>query len=415
MVQYEPEYSPQAWKDFRKHKRRREFWLTRFFLKYRYWFSGIIITGILIVIFRGFSPSIPVEETNVIPQDSGSVYDPESEKTEGVPVPERPVILSHVNSRADTAAGKENISFNYLPIRINDSLPANYDNRIQIKNKIKGIPDSIEIVPARSDFLREKGLGNQSDNSQLIPLQLKSVKVPDLTSHISDRTGKSKLQLPELSSLTTQYNNYKKFTGPNKFALFYSTEVHHSDSIKTFGISQGFGIVIEGPIRSFISISAGLSYQSVNFNKTIFSGQVEDSIPPWTSLVDSIVILSGSYKYLELPVSFNLRFLKSARSQVWLGTGISLMSFSKQKYTYETIVKYRSKNEADIFSNAQGNVHQMASLNFGLLYRFKFTDRIFLNSAIQYKLHLSALGSNSMKLNRLNLQVGLGYRFGRYD
>lgn len=60
------------------------------------------------------------------------------------------------------------------------------------------------------------------------------------------------------------------------------------------------------------------------------------------------------------------------------------------------------------------NIHPLASLNFSLLYRYIFNDRYFLHGSIQYKHHLVPLGYNSMKLNRLNLQIGLIYRF-RYE
>jgi hypothetical protein len=145
-------------------------------------------------------------------------------------------------------------------------------------------------------------------------------------------------------------------------------------------------------------------------------------VPPLIEPIDSIVVKSVSYKYLELPLFINLKLLKSTRSQVWLGTGISAMAFLGQNYETEVIFSDTSKMTSDdvikkveIFANAWENMHPLASLNFSLLYRFQFTDRLFLNSAIQYKLHLVPLGCNSMKLNRFNLQIGLGYRFGRDD
>lgn len=414
MAQYEPEYPPQAWEDFRKYKHRHEFWLIRFFFKYRYWFTGIIITGILIILFRVFYPSFQREEAVVIPQDSESISYPESSRSNKVFDPERPVHLNHDDLKTNKTADKESLSFNYLSLSINDSLPAIYDNKTQIEKRIQGIPDSIGIASTRIDLMRLRGLSNQFENSLLLPSEIKALEVPDLSSHISDRKSKFKLQLPEISALTPQSNNYKRFIGPNKITMFYSQENHYSDSLKRIGISHGFGMIIEGPIRSFISISAGLSYQSLNFNKTLFSGQVPDSIPPWVILIDSIVTMSGNSKYLELPVYVNIKFLKRARSQFWFGTGISLMAFLRQNYIYETIVG--EKNEkVDISADSWENIHPLASLNFNMLYRFQFSDRLFLNSSVQYKLHLEPLGYNSMKLNRLNLQVGLGYRFGRYD
>ncbi len=76
--------------------------------------------------------------------------------------------------------------------------------------------------------------------------------------------------------MLTKEESYDKFVGPNKLAFFYSPEIHYSDSLKTLGVSQGIGISFEGPIRSSVSISAGLSYQAINFHKTIFS----EKVPP---------------------------------------------------------------------------------------------------------------------------------------
>jgi hypothetical protein len=422
MEQYEPEYSPQAWKGFQKYIHKRESWLKNFFRQYPYWFDGIIITIILSAVFNVSSQPVPENKaTVVIPHGSDSVNYPESEKTKEVTILEKPVPFSHIDSKEGTTSGEESVFLNYLPVHINDSLPTNYINKNQIENKIQGKPDSTEKIPDGSDLFRVEGFSNQFNNKLLIPLQLKIIEIPSLTSHTSDRLRKLKLKLPDLNLLTAGSKKYNKFIGPNKFALFYSPEIHHTDSLKTLGISHGFGIIVEGPIRSFISISAGLSYQSMNFNKTISSGQVLRDLPPLYRPIDSIFIRSCSYKYLELPVSINLKLLKSTRSQVWLGTGISVMAFLKQNYESDVIYRDTCKGTQDFIkkvefsANAWKNIHPLASVNFSLQYRFEFTNRLFLHSSIQYKLHLVPLGCNSMKLNRINLQIGLGYRFGRDD
>ncbi len=294
----------------------------------------------------------------------------------------------------------------------------------------------LKKVPAGSDLFRAEDFGNQFNNTQLIPLEIKTVEILTLTSHTSDRTREFKLQLPVLNSLTTESKKYNKFIGPNKLSLFYSPEINYCcNSIKTSGISHGFGIIFEGPVRSFISISAGLSYQSVNFNNTIFLIQFPLYMSPpidhfYISQnninIDTIAIVrSGSYKYIELPVSINLKFLEGTRSQVWLGTGISSIAFLRQNFISEVAVDFIIRDTAtvirvlnekvDFSANAWKNIHPLASLNFSFFYRFQLSDRLFLNSTIRYKLYLEPLGYHSMKLNRLNLQIGLGYRFGRED
>jgi hypothetical protein len=179
----------------------------------------------------------------------------------------------------------------------------------------------------------------------------------------------------------------------------------HTNSLKTLGVSHGIGINLEGAIRSSVSISAGLSYQAINFGKTIISENLPDS-------PSDTIIESGNLKYLEVPVYLNFKFFESGRSQVWFGTGISAIVFLKQDYTTETFVGGISYQAS---SSAKGweNILPLASLNIGLLYRYQFSDRLFLHSSVQYKNHLIPLGYKSMKLDRLNFQVGLIYSFGR--
>ena len=188
------------------------------------------------------------------------------------------------------------------------------------------------------------------------------------------------------------------------------------------GVSQGTGFTFEGRIHSLVSISAGLSYQAIDFNETILSVKVppHDLVlqPPDTNrtfyYIDSTEIRSGSYAFLELPVSVNFKFIESARSQVWLGAGFSSIAFLGQEYTYETVVEEISELSS-ISVKAWENIHPLASLNFSLIYRYKFSEKFLLHGSLQYKQHLVPLGYNSMKLNRLNFQLGIIYNFGREE
>jgi hypothetical protein len=156
----------------------------------------------------------------------------------------------------------------------------------------------------------------------------------------------------------------------------------------------------------------------MNFDVTISSQKVppEGPFQPVDTIqtiynVDSIAIRSGSYKFLELPVAVNFKFLESTKSQVWLSAGISAIAFLQQDYTYETVVDGISSS-SNVSVKAWEDIHPLASFNIGLLYRYKLSDRFFLNGSAQYKQHLVPLGYNSMKLNRLNFQAGIIYRFG---
>ena len=160
--------------------------------------------------------------------------------------------------------------------------------------------------------------GFELSTQHLIPIEYRSEDIQPLKDPAYEKTGKLEFHWPDFNSLLTKNGGYDKFAGPNKLAFFYSPEIHYSDSLKTIGVSQGIGISFEGPVRSLISVSAGLSYQAMNFdNKTIFSGKVPPHglfQPPDTNrtfyYIDSTEIRSGSYKFLELPVSSILNSLK---------------------------------------------------------------------------------------------------------
>jgi hypothetical protein len=156
----------------------------------------------------------------------------------------------------------------------------------------------------------------------------------------------------------------------------------------------------------------------MNFDVTLSSQKVppEGPLQPadtnqTINNVDSIDIRSGSYKFLELPVAVNFKFIESPRSQVCISAGISAIAFLKQNYTYETVVGGIS-NSSSVSVSAWEDIHPLASFNIGLLYRYKLSDRFFLHGSAQYRQHLVPLGYNSMKLNRLNFQTGIIYRFG---
>ncbi len=67
MEQYEPDYSPQAWEKLREQIPVPVFWLKRVLLKYKYWFSGVTIVGVLFIVYK---------VTSVMPADKNSAADP---------------------------------------------------------------------------------------------------------------------------------------------------------------------------------------------------------------------------------------------------------------------------------------------------------------------------------------------------
>ena len=418
--QYEPEYSPKDWEKLRKQIPVPEFWLKKLFIKYRFWLAGTAIIGVLFYTYQVFKPNELNKEVAFELPAYGPIYSLESGKPEARTFTAKPDIPYSEDSSSISRNQNQNqiISSDISAVHTVDSqktvyygtaqLDFNYDNSIKILKDY-----SINEVLKKELYFRTPNI-----NFQLIKIEFPNLSKSFLPDKSVKVKRKSQFQWPEWGSFSRTEESYNKFVGPNKISFFYSPEINHDDSLKTFGVSHGFGITVEGPISSSISISAGLSYQAMNFKKTIFSEKVpfRNLLQPTdtTQYIDSIGIRSGSYKFFELPVSVNFKFLESTRSQIWLSTGISAMAFFKQKYTSETIVGNISE-KVEILANPWENIHPLASLNFSLLYRYQFSERFFLHTSIQYKHHLVPLGYNSMKLNRLNLQVGLVYHFGRKE
>ena len=140
------------------------------------------------------------------------------------------------------------------------------------------MPESIErssvipVSPERIDF------GYQFNNTQPIPIENRAADNKPSKDPSYNKTGKFEFHWPGFNSSLTKEGDYSKFIGPNKFAFFYSPEIHYSNSLENMGVSQGSQFTFEGPIRSLISISAGLSFQEIDFHKTIVSVKVS---PTW--------------------------------------------------------------------------------------------------------------------------------------
>ena len=373
LEQYEPAYSPQAWEKLRKQMPVPESRLKRILLKYKLWLSGLVIGGVLVIVYN---------VTNIKLADGVSASDPVSSEYANYIVSEEPKEITYSEQTSalsygtiDISTGQEEKSVfsEVTVVRVTESLPAAYQNYTQAGNTITEIPESIErasVIPVSTVRIN---FGFQYNSTLLIPIEDRSADIKQLKDPSVKKPGKFEFHWPGFNSSLTKEGDYNKFVGPNKLAFFYSPEIHYSDSLGNMGVSQGIGIAFEGSVRSLISVSAGLSYQAMNFDKTISSVKVppHDLVlqPPDTNrtfyYIDSTEIRSGSYKFIELPVSVNFKFIESARSQVWLGAGISSIAFLGQEYTYETIVEEVSESSS-ISVKAWENIHPLASLNFSL-------------------------------------------------
>jgi hypothetical protein len=416
LEKYEPDYSPQFWEDLRKQRPVPESRLAKLWLKYKFYISCLVITGLLVIVYM---------DTNVLPAAKYPVIDPvfpesshylTSEKPKEIAYSEKQGTLSQNIYNIRSFQERSDISSKFSPVLITDSSPVIYLDYAQTGKTTAEMLYGIEEYPVATFLTDEFDVGYHQNTSELIPSKYQPEEIPALKSPSSARTKKIKFQWPGFE--VTEEGSYDRFTGPTRLAVFYSPEIHNSDSLNNLGVSQGAGICFEGSIRSSVSISAGISYQSMNFNVTIFSAIVPPEGPfqpadtnQAINNIDSIEIRSGGYKFIELPVAVNFKFLESPRSQVWLSAGISAMAFLQQNYTYETVVGDISESSS-VSVKPWENIHPLASFNIGLLYRYKLNDRFYLHGSTLYKQHLLPLGYNSMKLNRLNFQAGIIYRFG---
>jgi hypothetical protein len=416
LEQYEPDYSPQFWENLRKQRPVPESRLTKLFLKYKFYLSCLVITGLLVIVYM---------DTNVLPADKFPSIDPLFPESSYYVPSEKPKELAYIEKTATLKPNINNTAISHeekytsseiTSVGISDSLTAASQDYTQTENAIKEVTAHIGLKPVIPILLEGIDTRYRCNISQLISIKYNAEVIPALKSPSSEKTKRFKFQWP--GSTVEEEGSYERFTGPNKLVFFYSPEIHYCDSLSKIGVSQGAGMSFEGSIRSSVSISAGLSYQSMNFDVTISSQKVPPEGPfqpadtnQTINNIDSIEIRSGSYKFIELPVSVSFKFIESPRSQLWLSAGISAIAFLQQNYTYETVVDGISTSSS-VTVKAWENIHPLASFNIGLLYRYKLSDRFFLHGSAQYKQHLVPLGYNSMKLNRLNFQAGIIYRFG---
>ena len=426
MDQYEPGYAPHEWENFRTMLPVKEFWVKKLFLKYRYWFTGTVILGIVVYVSHVLTMNTSPGDLTILPTLSENEKYFEIESPEEIRAGEKLVIYDKNKLRA---------GINNSEARANEPGPASVQTEVSENSSLLEHTDykcyeesgnSPEAFPELADqttFISKLPEGTfnlkKCNNTGLVKLEYPANTLNLSKDNRNITTSSLKLQWPEFNILSPGEKSYNKFIGPNNIAVFYSPEIHRDKTLGTTGISQGLGFTFSGPVRPVISISAGLSYQANNFSKTVFSEKV---LPPGLEqpidsvdlslLIDSTGISSGSYGFLELPLSVSFRLMENDRSGFWISTGISSIAFLKQDYTFETTVGDVS-NKVTTSVKAWKDIYLFGSLNAGLFYRYKFTSRLSLHSSVMYKQHLGSMGYNSMKLNRLNLQIGLIYRFGR--
>ncbi len=420
MVHYEPDYSPQAWERLKKQIPVPESRLKKLLGKHRSIFLVVVMAVVLFTVYMITSP-LPVDEnsaSNPIASESENYL--ASRTPDETVYSEKSTTIWQDNSNIGKQE-EESIPSDVRPVQITDSFLATDRDNVQTGSTVEEMREEIKNNFVAPVMINGIDFDYQDNIKGLIPFESRDEGIQFGKDKAYDKGRKLKFNWPDFSLLFLKDERYDKFVGPNKLAFYYSPEIHSSDSLKTFGVSQGIAISFEGPIRSLFSISAGLSYQSIDFHKTLFF----EKVPPHLVLqpgdtnrtfyyLDSIGIRRGSYKFLELPVTVNFKFIESPRSEVWFSAGISSIAFLQQKYIYETIMEGVSKSSG-VSIKEWRNIHPLASMNFGLFYRYKFSDRYLLQSSMLYKHHLKPLGYNSMKLNRLNFQIGLIYHFGRQN
>lgn len=225
---------------------------------------------------------------------------------------------------------------------------------------------------------------------------------------------RQKLKLPKLN-IGFSGDHYSRFVGPNKLSLFYNPEFDLEKTLRNPGLVHGLGIEFEGPINSTINLAIGVSYFSKQYSGSetfrLDSSKISGLHVPF---VDSTITRTGSYQFLEMPVTLRLSLYSGQRSSLFFNAGFSLIAFLNQEYNTHTVVN-QEETDTNIKQKAWKNIYPVGSLNFGLTYRYALSDRFSIGTSVEYKNHLPGLGAFPLELNRVSGEIGIMYRFGRKD
>jgi hypothetical protein len=183
-------------------------------LKYKFWFSSLIIAGILLIVYN---------VTNIQHADEVSAIDPVSSEYENYIVSEEPKeityseqtsALRYGTSDINTGQKGEKVLFKAEPFQIAETSTSTYQDYTQAGSAIKEIPESIERASAIPVSAERIEFGYQYNSTQLLPVGDQTADVKQLKDPATKKPGKFEFHWPGFNSSLTgeeDYNTLQRF------------------------------------------------------------------------------------------------------------------------------------------------------------------------------------------------------------
>ncbi|RPH28760.1 MAG: hypothetical protein EHM93_18355 [Bacteroidales bacterium] len=215
-------------------------------------------------------------------------------------------------------------------------------------------------------------------------------------------------------SFKLQDDLYKNFVGPDKVKIGYSPELVLGDFQSEVGISQGFGLLLEGKISNRISLGFGGYMRQYDWQKKNEFKSLVEGTPPDTAtmhfVIDSIHINKGNWKYYEIPFEITLHILRNQKSEINLNTSLAAIFLQSENYQFDRIIGQNTISQKQPFK-PYSNYRILGNIKVGIEYRYRFSERWSIWAEPYYKWYLKGVGITSYKPRSFGINVGLIYQF----
>jgi len=282
-------------------------------------------------------------------------------------------------------------------------------------------------------FAREKNLPNGWWNIDTIKRNESVPLLADMTEEIEKSVKNKKIKAFRWKGFKAGFKLhdefYKDFTGPDKFRVYYSPEFMFGDFQNKTGISQGVGIMTEGPVSKRLSFGLGAEFRTYNWQKNIEYSSLKMSInevviePATDSTeavmridsteifsVDSLRINSGNWQYFEIPFEIRYKLMQNRKSSLYLNSSVSVLLFYKEDYESELKIGGQSNKTSESFAPFK-NYHIPARIKLGLEYRYALNNRWSFSVEPYYRWNWNALGAQQLNPGAFGINAGVVYRF----
>ncbi|NOU20136.1 MAG: hypothetical protein HOO91_21475 [Bacteroidales bacterium] len=232
---------------------------------------------------------------------------------------------------------------------------------------------------------------------------------------LAKNEDKSRRKLFDWGKLNLSFNMqddlYKNFIGPDRVKLGYSPELVFGSFQSKRGISQGAGIMLEGPISKGLSVGIGFYKRQYNWqNEKVFQSLEIGGSDTSKYVIDSIHVNKGTWNYFEVPIEIGLHFLHKDRSEIILNTSIAAVIMQSEKYQYDRIIG-QTTNSQKKEPKPYSDYNIFGNLTLGLEYRYRLGERWNLWIEPYFKWYLKGVGDTPFKPKCFGVNVGLVYQF----